>query len=190
MRPSLLTRLFWLLQDIWELSPLARLRWRVRALRHTHTGKVVGGALAALLVAAGFIAARTVARAPDIAPPKSAPRVITVHRRVRVLQRVGDRLAARGRLRTVVAHGRTVTQGPALRTVNAVRVVTTPGAAGSAETRTVVAPVTDTATQTSTRLVTVTQPVTVTRPITVVRTTTVVSIKTVSVPVTVTVTVP
>jgi len=190
MRPSLLTRLFWLLQDIWELSLLARLRWRVRALRHTHTGKVVGSAIAALLVAAGFIAARTVARAPDIASPKSAPRVVTVHRRMRVLQRVGDRLAARGRLRTVVAPGRMVRQGPALRTVNAVQVVTTPGGGGSAETRTVVAPVTDTATQTSTRLVTVTQPVTVTRPITVVRTTTVVSIKTVSVPVTVTVTVP
>jgi hypothetical protein len=202
MRPSPLTRLLWLLQDMWELSPLARLRGRVHALRDTRGAKVVAGLIVALLVVAGFIAARTVARAPDIASPRLATRVITVHQRV--LRRVGDRLGTRGRLRTVYARGRTayahgprmMIQRPALRTVNAVRVVTIPGGSRDGGTRTVLTPVTHTATQTGTRLVTVTHPITVVRTTTVVRTatvvrtTTVVSIKTVSVPITITVTVP
>jgi hypothetical protein len=189
MRPSLLTRLSWLLQDIWELSPLARLRRRVHTQRNTRGTKVAAAALlAALLVFAGFVAARTVARAPDVASPQS-PRVVTVQRRV--LGRVGDRPGTRLRLRTVhahgrtvYAHGRTVTQTPVLGTVHAVRVVTTSVDGTNGEVRTVVTTARDTATETSVRLVTVTHPVTV------VTTTTVLSIHTVSVPVTVTVTVP
>ena len=191
MRPSALTRLLWLLQDMWELSPLAGLRGRVHALRDTRGAKVVAGLMVALLVVSGFMAARTVARAPDIASPRLTPRVITVHQRV--LQQVGGHAGTRWRLRTVHAHGRTVyadgsrvIQRPALRTVNAIRVVTSLARSKDGGTRTVVTPVTHTATQTSTRLVTVTHPITVVR--TTVRTTTVVLIKTV--PITVTVTVP
>jgi hypothetical protein len=189
MRPSPLTRVLWLLQDIWELSPLARLHRPLHGLRDPRAAKAVGGLVVASLVVAGFIAARTVARAPNSASPPAATQVITVQRRV--LQRVGDRLRTRrdpqtvyAHGRTVYAHGRTVTQPPGLRTVNAVRVVTTPAGNGNGETRTVSTPVTDTVTRTSTRLVTVT------RPVTVAATTTVVLIRTVSVPVTITVTVP
>lgn len=183
MRPPLFTRLSWLLQDIWELSPLARVRRRIHSLAGERGAKVVAGLAAALLVLIGFLSARTVARAPSgIATPKSAPGVVTVHRRV--LQAAGGRRAPSGQIRTVYEHGRTVTRSPALRTVNNVRLVTLPAGDMTSRTRTVAAPVTATETHTSTRLVTVTHPVTV------VTTTTVSSVKTVSVPVTVTVTVP
>ena len=183
MRPPFFTRLSWLLQDIWELSPLAGVRRRIHTLAGERGAKVVAGIVAALLVFVGFLAARTVARAPNgIAAPKSAPGVITVHRRV--LQAAGGRRAGSGRIRTVYAHGRTVIQRPALRTVNNVRLVTLPAGDMTSRTRTVVTPVTATETHTSTRLVTVTHPVTV------VTTNTVSLVKTVSVPVTVTVTVP
>jgi hypothetical protein len=184
MRPSPLTRLYWWLQDIWELSPLARLRWRLHEFGATRGAKVVAGALVALLVVVGFLAGRTVGRAPTSASAQSAPSVITVHRRV--LQRVGGHPGhpgTRWRLRTVHANGRTVIR-PSLQMVHAVRLVTTPAGGKNGDTRTVLAPVTNTKTETSTRLVTVTHPVTV------VATTTVVSTRSITLPVTVTVTVP
>jgi hypothetical protein len=181
MRPSTLTRLHWWLQDLWELSPLARLRWRLHDLRATRGAKVVAGLVVALLVVAGFLAGRTVGRAPTFASPRLAPRVITVHRRV--LNRVGGHPGSRWRLRTVRTHGRTVI-GPSLQTVYAVRLVTAPGGGVHGNTRTVLAPVTDTKTETSTRVLTVTHP------LTVVSTTTVISTRFVTLPVTVTVTLP
>jgi len=181
MRPSPLTRLHWWLQDIWELSPLARLRWRLHEFRATRGAKVFAGVLAALLVAVGFLAGRTVGRAPRSASAQLAPRVTTVHRRV--LQQVGGQPGTRWRLRTVRAHGRTVIR-PSLQTVHAVRLVTAPAGGKDGNTRTVLAPVTNTKTETSTRLVTVT------RPVTVVATTTVISTRSITLPVTVTVTLP
>jgi hypothetical protein len=188
MRPSPLTRLLWWFQDLWDLSPLARLRRRLHEFCATRGAKVAAGVVVAMLVVLGFLAGRTVGRAPTFASAQSAPRVITVHQRV--LRRVAGVPGTRWRLRTVQAHGRTVyAHGrtvirPSLQTVQAVRRVTAPAGGENGNTRTVLAPVTNTKTETSTRLLTVT------RPVTVVATTTVVSTKSITLPVTVTVTVP
>jgi hypothetical protein len=168
---------------------------------------MVGVLVLAVLVVAGFLAARTVAGGSPTAATQPAVRVVTMRQKVRV--RAHDHLVTRWRTRKVYAQARTELETQTIRTPAGIRVVTRPVThyrivyrqhlvTVRGETRTVLQPVTNTQTLTSTstqfvtltRHVTDTQVATVTQPVTVLATTTVVSTATVTVPLTVTVTVP
>lgn len=179
-------------------SLLTRLRWRLEELRDAQDAKVIVGVLAlAALVGGGFLAARTVARASDVASPPTA-RVVTLRQTVPLQGRVLTQL----QLRKFIARGRTMME--TIHSPNGVRVVTRPVShyrtvyrkrlvTVNGKTRTVLQPLTQTQTLTDTQLVTithgVTNTVTVKQPVTVVVTNTVVSTETRTLPVTVTVTV-
>ena len=162
-----------------------------------------------VLVIGGFVAARAVAHASNVAATEPAVRVVTT--RQKVLVRVHGHLVTRWRTHKIYEKGQTVLETQTIHTPTGVRLVTRPVTRYRVvkhvvrvhgKTRTVVQPVTDTRTRTSTntQLVTVTHQSTdtrtVTQPVTVVQTTTVVSTETqtetetVTVPITITVTLP
>jgi hypothetical protein len=166
---------------------LIRLRWWLEDLRDAPQAKVAAGLLALVaLVLGGFFAARMAARSsPAAAAPESVTRVITVRHRVLQREQGQGSVVSRTSVREVRAPGHTLIQTQTIHGASSIHLVTNTAAryvTGSS--RTVVRPVTNT------QIRTVRQVVTVTHPVTVVKTTTVVSTKLITVPVTVTVTLP
>jgi len=163
-------------------SLLTRLRWRLDELRHVDDAKVISGLLVTVaLIFGGFLAARAVSRAS--AGSRSATRMITVRQKVRV--REHGHVVTHWRVRLLYAQAQTVMRTEKITTPNGVRLVTRPVSRVVYRNRLVTRPA-----KTVTNHVTNTRVVTVTRQVTVVDTTTVVSTQTVTFPTTITVTVP
>ena len=174
MRPSLLTRV----------------RWRLEDLRHLDDAKVIVGLIAvAVLSLGGFLAARAATRSS--AGSASVTREVTLLQRVRVHER--GHIVTHWRVRRLYSQARTVLRTQTIRTPNGIRVVTRPVTryrrvyrdrpAAPAKTATVTRPGTM-------ATVTVSNSVTATQPVTVVETTTAIATVTDTLPITVTVTVP
>src|SRR5436190_9715784 len=157
-------------------SLLTRLRWRLEDWRQTQDAKIVAGLVGlAVLVGGGFLIGRTVGRASAVGET-SAARIVTLRHKVRV--RVHGHDVTRWRVRKLLARTKTV------HTPNGTHVVTQPVTnyqvsyrkrlvTVHGQTRTTLQPVTNTQTLSRTQLVTVTRQrtntevVTVTHPVTV-----------------------
>lgn len=175
MRPSLLTRV----------------RWRLEDLRHLDDAKLIGGLIAvAALSLGGFLAARAATRASS--GSASVIRKVTLLQKVRV--REHGHIVTHWRVRRLYARAQTVLRTQTISTPNGIRLVTRPviryrrvyrnRPAVPAKTVTVTRPVT------VVRPVTVSNSVTATQPVTVVETTTAIETVTDTLPITITVTVP